>query len=233
MLAGGVVEHEVDAQAHAPLVQLPGDLLEVGHRAQPRVDRAVVRDRVAAVVLPGPRLQQRHEVQVGGAELGEVVQLARQLGERAAEAVDVADVALHPGPLEPARVDLPPAVQPPQRGRALGGRGQRDAQRRARTARRRRPVRVEPGQRLVHVGQRELDPRQEGVGLVRPERGDRVLGQAPAAPPPTPAAAAARASVTAAPGRSPRQYCRACSLRARRSTCPRTRDRRSLEDVIE
>ena len=41
---------------------------------EPRVDRVVVDDRVAAVVVTLARRQQRHQVQVGDAELGQVVE---------------------------------------------------------------------------------------------------------------------------------------------------------------
>ncbi len=74
VLRRGVVEHQVDAQRHAAVVQVGGQLLQVGHGAQPRVDRVVVDHRVAAVVVPLARCQQRHQVQVGDAELGQVVE---------------------------------------------------------------------------------------------------------------------------------------------------------------
>ena len=231
MLAGGVVEHQVDAQAHVALVQRAGDLLEVVHRAQPRVHRAVVRHGVAAVVLPRPRLQQRHEVQVRRAELTEVVEPAGQLGEGAAEPVDVADVALHPGALEPAGVDLAPAVQPAQLvGRsAAAASAIRSARSKSSSASARPPYSC--GERLVDVGQRHLDPGQEGVGLVGAERGDRVLGQPRPEGRPRPPAAA-RPSVSIGPGGSSAQY--RAPVRPRQTRCRAGgRGRRSLERVIE
>jgi hypothetical protein len=114
VLGRGVVEDKVDAQVHAAQMHRRGQPLEVGHRADAGVDFAVVGHRVPAVVLALPRPQQRHQVQVGDAELGQVVQPVDDTVERAAEAVDVAAVADLPGPLEPARVDLPRPVADPQ-----------------------------------------------------------------------------------------------------------------------
>ena len=67
---------------------------QVVHRAERGVDRAVVGDRVAAVVgLAARALQQRHQVQVGDAELAQVAEPLADAAERAGEAVDVGDVA--------------------------------------------------------------------------------------------------------------------------------------------
>jgi hypothetical protein len=118
----GVVEHQVHAQRDAPLVQVAGQRLQVGHGAEARVHLAVVGHRVAAVALALARPQQRHQVQVADAQLDQVVQVLADALERAGEPVGVADVADHPGPLEPGRVDLPAAVQPPQLRRARGRR---------------------------------------------------------------------------------------------------------------
>jgi hypothetical protein len=116
-------------------------------------------------------------VQVGGAELGQVVEPVGQRTEGAAEAVDVADVALHPGPLEPARVDLAPAVEPAQVGGAVGRRGERGAQR-AGEQRVDVGVRaVEDRQRLVDVDERDPDAGEEGVRLVGSQGGGRLVGE--------------------------------------------------------
>ena len=162
-------------------------------RAQPRVDGGVVGDRVAAVVLPLARRQQRHQVQVRHAQLGEVVQPLPDAGEGAAEAVGVAGVADHPGALEPARVDLAPPVQHPQRPRA--GRRPRPAPRRpARPTSEPRSVRraVEQVERLDHVEVQVLQPGHERLALQlaeplpggRTDRGgDRLQDRRRAAPP--------------------------------------------------
>ena len=54
-----------------------GEGAEVVHRPERGLDRAVVGDRVAAVVGLRPRLQQRHQVQVADAELAQVARAAR------------------------------------------------------------------------------------------------------------------------------------------------------------
>ena len=58
-----------------------------------RLDRAVVDDRVAAVVGLGPCAQQRHQVQVGDAELAQIPEPLAHAGQRAGGLVDVGDVA--------------------------------------------------------------------------------------------------------------------------------------------
>jgi hypothetical protein len=57
--------------------QVARERAQVVHRAERRLDRAVVGDRVAAVVGLRPRVQQRHQVQVGDAELAQVRQRSR------------------------------------------------------------------------------------------------------------------------------------------------------------
>ena len=74
---GGVVEHEVDAQAHAALAQCAAAAASRSSIVPSRGSTgAVVHDGVAAVVLARPGLEQRHQVQVGDTQLGEVVELA-------------------------------------------------------------------------------------------------------------------------------------------------------------
>jgi hypothetical protein len=107
----------------------------------------------------------------------QVVQPVREVGQRAAEPVDVADVALHPGALEPARVDLPATVEAAQLGGTFGGGVERDPQCPVEERSDLGPVAVELGERPVDVGERDLDPGEEGIGVVLPERVDGVLGQ--------------------------------------------------------
>ena len=78
------------------------------------LDRAVVDHRVAAVVGRRPRVQQRHQVQVGDAELAQVGQLRAHAGQRPREAVDVGDVADGLLALEPVGRDLALVVEHPQ-----------------------------------------------------------------------------------------------------------------------
>jgi hypothetical protein len=160
-----VVEHQVDAQRHAALVQVTGQRLQVGHGADPRIHLVVVGHRVAAVALPRARPQQRHQVQVGDAQLDQVVQVLAHSPQRAGEAVGVADVADHPRPLEPGRVDLPAAVKPPQSRRARGGGAQRVEHQPDGEFVHVRHVAVEDAERLGDVEGQRLEPRQERVGL--------------------------------------------------------------------
>ncbi len=175
VLSRGVVEHQVHAQGDAALVQVARQRLQIRHGADPRVNLVVVGHRVAAVALPLARPQQRHQVQVGDAQLHQVVQVLADPRQRAGEPVGVADIADHAGPLEPGRVDLPAAVEPPQLRQARGRRVQR--------------VEHQLGSELVHVhhaavdlaerpgdveGQR-LEPRQERVGLRQAEPRPRFV----------------------------------------------------------
>ena len=119
MLTGHVVEDEVDGEGDAGVVQHGGEVLEVGHRAEVRAHLAVVRDRVATVVGTGARREQRHEVEVGRAELAQVVDVVRDAVERAAEAVGVRHIAEGVGALEPVRGEQALAVAVLEGGRAL------------------------------------------------------------------------------------------------------------------
>ena len=83
-------------------------------------DAAVVLHGVAAVVVALARLQQRHQVEVGDAELLEVVELVRDAGEVAGEALGVAGVAEHPRLLQPVRLEQPALVELVQVGVAVG-----------------------------------------------------------------------------------------------------------------
>ena len=72
VLARDVVEHQVEYEADPLSAKGSAERAQVLHRAEVRADGAVVSDRIATVVVPVPRQQQRHEVQVGDAELLEV-----------------------------------------------------------------------------------------------------------------------------------------------------------------
>jgi hypothetical protein len=58
---GGVVQHQIDAQADAADAQGGGHLGEILHRAVGRVHGAVIHHRIAAVAVAGARLQAGHE----------------------------------------------------------------------------------------------------------------------------------------------------------------------------
>ena len=77
---------------------------QVVHRAEVGPYGAVVGDRVAAVVVAVPRQQQRHQVQVGDAELLEVGDPLAHAGQVAGEPVGIGGVAEHARRLEPVRL---------------------------------------------------------------------------------------------------------------------------------
>jgi hypothetical protein len=173
VLRGGVVEHQVDAQGHAAVVQVGRQLLQVGHGAQPGVDRVVVDHGVAAVVVPLARCQQGHQVQVGDAELGQVVQPLPHSRQVAGEPVGVGDVADHPGPLEPAGVDLAAPVQGAQRDRPVDRGGDDPVDQAPRKIGQRDVVgRVQPVQRHEQVQVVLLEAGHQALALDRTERVD-------------------------------------------------------------
>ena len=177
VLAGGVVHHEVDAQADAPAPQRGGELLEIGHVPEARIDRAVVHDGVPAVVRRRPGTQQRHEVQVGDAEPAQIVELVRDLGERPSEPVGVADVAHLLLPQVPVRGDLATMVEDAQvvvPGRSRVGHEPQEVGH--------EPVEVAGGavhlvEGLVDVDEAALDAGEEGGRVAGAERRAGVLGQ--------------------------------------------------------
>ena len=79
MLVGRVVRDEVDDDADAAGVRLREHLVEVGQRAEERVDVAVVGDVVAGVLLRRPL--ERAQPEGVDAEVGEVVEVRRDAGE--------------------------------------------------------------------------------------------------------------------------------------------------------
>ena len=103
VLAGDVVEHQVHHQADALAAERGGELAQVLGAAEVGVHRPEVPDGVAAVVVALARLEQRHQVQVGDAQVLEVVEVLGHALEVAGEPVGVAGVAEHPRLLKPVR----------------------------------------------------------------------------------------------------------------------------------
>ena len=106
-----VVQHEVDADRHAALPQRCGHGREIVHAAERRVDGPVVHHRVAAVTVARTRLEAGHEVDIGDAQLFEIVQPVEHAAKRAIEAVDVEDVAHHLLAQEPVGFEIAAQVQ--------------------------------------------------------------------------------------------------------------------------
>jgi hypothetical protein len=109
-------------------VQLRGQLGQLLHGAQRRVDLAVAADRVAAVVVALRAGEQRHQVQVGQAQLLEVGDLGAHALQVPGEQIDITHAAQHLLRLEPVRVGLALRVQRLEPGRprqpGLGRAGQ-------------------------------------------------------------------------------------------------------------
>ena len=181
VLAGDVVEHEVEHERDAVPAQGPGQLAEVVDVTEVGPHRAVVLHGVAAVVVALARLQQRHEVQVGHAEVAQVGQPARDAGERVGESLCVAGISEHVGLLQPVGSQQPALVEMPQLGltRAEAGDGatrpagasgpRRRAPDRAGSARRR-------GRRTIARGAARWSRAPASSRSTRREETDSVVG---------------------------------------------------------
>ncbi len=167
MLLGRVVADKVDAQANALGSQPGGHLGQIGHRAQRRVDGAIVGHGVAAVVRAVARGQQGHQVQVGDAQFGQVGYALGHTAHVAGEAVGVGHVAEHIGLLEPVGPALAALVEQSQLGRAGDIAGSDDGQQVAAAFVKVEPVAVEAAQRPQRVRPMQLQPGAEDVALQR------------------------------------------------------------------
>ena len=154
-----------------------GEVAEVLGGAEVGPDRAVVLHGVAAVVVALPGLQQRHQVQVGDAELLEVVEVLGDALEVAREPVGVAGVAEHPRLLQPVGGEQPPLVEQVQVGRALGVRRRRGAHQPGEQRTRDLGVGVDLGDRRLEVGPVAVQPQREGLPPLgaQPARADESV----------------------------------------------------------
>jgi hypothetical protein len=91
MLVGGVIDHEFGNDPHAALLGFLDEALEILHRPEIGIDRAVIRD-VVAVVAAGRGIE-RQQPQRGDAKL---LQIAELLGQ-AREIADAVIVAVGKG----------------------------------------------------------------------------------------------------------------------------------------
>ncbi len=104
VIVGGVIEHEVSAQADAGFAQAAGKRDQVVVAAQAWFHLAVIADRKAAVVVAGACAQEWQQMQVAHAQF---LQIRHALGhalQRAGKAVCVGAVAEHVLLAEPAGV---------------------------------------------------------------------------------------------------------------------------------
>jgi hypothetical protein len=81
-----------------------GEVGELLHRPEARIHLPIARHGVAAVVVAVGGVEQRHEVQIGQAELAEVRDLVADAGEVAGESIHIGDAAEHALGLEPAGI---------------------------------------------------------------------------------------------------------------------------------
>jgi len=119
MLLGGAVQHQIDAQADAACPHCAGHRRQILHRAQCRDDRAMVHHEIAAVTVTRARLQAGHEMHIGRAKLGQILQLFDHAGQREVQAVNVKDTAGHIGALKPVGFQIAGKIKAAQ-GRAGG-----------------------------------------------------------------------------------------------------------------
>jgi hypothetical protein len=120
LLACDVVQHEIERQGDARGVQVGRERGQVVHRPEVGSHRAVVHDRVAAVVGAGPRRQQWHEVQVGHAEVAQVPDALANALQVPCEQVGIRHVADSVGGLEPVGPQNAVAVALAQVGSSRG-----------------------------------------------------------------------------------------------------------------
>ena len=114
VILAGVVHHKVQAHHYILFVAGPGQLRQILHGAQLRLNLPEVGNGVAAVTAARRALQQGHQMQVVDAGLAQVVQMLPGAPEGSAEALGVGQhsvVFLIPVPVGSA---LPLPVQSPQ-----------------------------------------------------------------------------------------------------------------------
>ena len=111
-----VVHHEVKAQADTGSAQRPRQRDQILIRAQRGIDRIKVLHSVAAIVLRMRHFQQRHQVQIGDAQLPEVGQPLHHAAQIAGEQLGVHRHAQHIRAAIPERIGL---ARPVQRAKLL------------------------------------------------------------------------------------------------------------------
>ncbi len=115
-----VVDDKIQAEAHPPAAHGGGEALQILVAPQGGVHLAEVLHRVPPVVFRVGHFQKGHQVQVGDALLGKVVQLLFQPRQVAGEEIHIHGHPQHIPPAKPLGILLPAAVQPPQAEAPLG-----------------------------------------------------------------------------------------------------------------
>ena len=110
MILTGVIHNKVQADTDLFLPAGVGQLFQVFHRAQPGLDRAEIRDGVAAVAAALGRFQQGHQVKIIHPALLEVGQFFLHTLQAAGKGVHIEHHAQHIPAAVPVGVLLPPFV---------------------------------------------------------------------------------------------------------------------------
>ncbi|CCI53145.1 hypothetical protein BN13_30097 [Nostocoides jenkinsii Ben 74] len=120
VLPRDVVEHKIHHQGDAATPQHRGEVPQVPDRAEVGTNLAVVRHRVATVVVAIARAQQRHQVQISHPEFGEIVGMPPDPAQILGEAVGITRIADPVRLLQPVGCQQAATVESQQLGVPLG-----------------------------------------------------------------------------------------------------------------
>ena len=190
VLAGDVVEDQVENEAHPVFPHGGREVPEVLHRPEVGPHRTVVPDGVPAVVVTRPRLEERHEVQVADPELAQVGDLLLDPLEVLGEPLGVRGVPDHLGKLQPVGLQRPLEVEDVQVVRSLEVCGMREVDEPVREGQR-GVAPVEHLQRLDQLAAAALDAQLEellavgadGHARIQPHAHRSVKGEPVGCPP--------------------------------------------------
>ena len=90
-----MVQHEINTGAYPPFLHTADDLPELRHIAQPRLHRQIIRNSIAAIIVPLAGLQERHKMHIGNSQFGKVIQLFLHAIQVPAEMVCIKHNACH------------------------------------------------------------------------------------------------------------------------------------------
>jgi hypothetical protein len=111
-----MVQNKIKSQRDPSGTQYGGQLAKIINAAEVGAYRPIIHDRVAAVALARPRLEQRHQVEIGDAKFGEIVHPIRYTFQVTCEKIGVGRVTEHLGVLKPLRIRMPAQIQQSQVG---------------------------------------------------------------------------------------------------------------------
>ena len=114
-----MVENKIKSERDPLRAQYRGQLSQIVDAAELGAHGPIVHDRVPAIILAGPWLEQWHQVQVGDTQFGEVVDAVGDPLQVPGEEIGIRGVSEHLLMLIPLRVGVPPQIQQPQVGGPL------------------------------------------------------------------------------------------------------------------